>query len=129
MKKKVLGLRKEKFSPKYINYAGKETKMKKDGATLQNVLGTTSLMFNPESDKGGCIILGERMTISKIEDLRATIYQSSESTGELRKIRNMLIELLMVAAQKLMEEFLANKWGFQTVAELLKQSEEEKIKI
>ena len=47
MKKKVLGLRKEKFSPKYINYAGKETEMKKDGATLQNVLGTTSLMFNP----------------------------------------------------------------------------------
>ena len=96
MKKKVLGLRKEKFSPKYINYAGKETEMKKDGATLQNMLGTTSLMFNPESDKGGCIILGERMTVSKIEDLRAAIYQSSESTGELRQIRNKLIELLMV---------------------------------
>ena len=53
-KKKVLGLRKEEFSPKYINYAGKETKIKKDGATLQTVLGsTTSLMFNPEYDKGG----------------------------------------------------------------------------
>ena len=129
MKKKVLGLRKEKFSPKYINYAGKETEMKKDSATLQNVLGTTSLMFNPESDKGGCIILGERMTVSKIEDLRAAIYQSSESTGEIRKIRNKLIELLMVAEQKLMEEFLASKWGFQTVAELLKQSDDEQIKI
>ena len=46
-KKKVLGLRKEKFSPKYINYAGKETEMKKDGVTLQTVLRTTSLMFNP----------------------------------------------------------------------------------
>ena len=34
--------------------------MKKDGATLQTVLGITSLMFNPESDKGGCIILGEK---------------------------------------------------------------------
>ena len=51
-KKKVLGLRNEKFSLKYINYAGKKTEMKKDGATLQTVLGTTSLMFNPESDKG-----------------------------------------------------------------------------
>ena len=66
IKKKVLGLGKEKFSTKYINYAGKETEMKKDSATLQNVLGTTSLMFNQESDKGGCIILGERMTVSKI---------------------------------------------------------------
>ena len=128
-KKKVLGLRIEKFSPKYINYAGKETEMKKDGATLQTVLGTTSLMFNPKSDKGGCIILGERMTVSKIEDLRATIYQSSESTGEIKKIRNKLSELLMVAEQKLMEEFLASKWGFQIVAELLKQSDDEQIKI
>ena len=33
-KKKVLGLRKEEIGPKYINYAGKETEMKKDGATL-----------------------------------------------------------------------------------------------
>ena len=32
--------------------------MKKDGATLQTVLGTTSLMFNPESDKGGMHYLG-----------------------------------------------------------------------
>ena len=126
MKKKVLGLRKEKFSPKYINYAGKETEMKKDDATLQNVLGTTSLMFNPESDKRGCIILGERMTVSKIEDLRAAIYQSSKSTGEIRQIHNKLTELLMVVEQKLMEEFLASKWEFQTVAELLKQSDDER---
>ena len=62
------------------------------------------------------------MTVRKIEDLRAAIYQSSESTGKLREIHNKLIELLMVAEQKLMEEFLASKWGFQTVAELLKQS-------
>ena len=34
MKKKVLGLRKEKFSPKYINYAGKETEMKEGWCNL-----------------------------------------------------------------------------------------------
>ena len=54
-------------------------------------------MFNPESNKEGYIILGERMKVSKIEDLRAAIYQTSESTGELRKIHNNLIQLLMVA--------------------------------
>ena len=128
-KKKVLGLRKEKFSPKYINYARKETEMKKDGATLQTVLETTSLMFNPESDKGGCIILDERMKVSKIEDLRAAIYQTSESTGELRQIHSTFIELIMVVEQKLMKEFLANKWEFQIVAELLKQSDDEKVKV
>ena len=78
--------------------------MKKGGATLHTVLGTTSLMFNPESDKGGCIILGERMKFSKIEYLRGTIYQTSESTGELRQIHNNLIKLLMVAEQKPMED-------------------------
>ena len=103
--------------------------MKKDGAILQTVLGTTSLMLNPESDKGGCIILGKRMKVSKIEDLRAAIYQTSESTGELRQIHSNLIELLMVAEQKLMKEFLANKWEFQTVVELLKQYDDEKVKV
>ena len=93
------------------------------------MLGTTSLMFNQESDKGGCIILGERMKVSKIEDLRAAIYQTSESAGELRQIHNNLIKLLMVAEQKPMEDFLANKWEFQTVAELLKQSDDEKVKV
>ena len=68
-------------------------------------------------------------TVRKIEDLRAAIYQSSESTGKIKQIRSKLIELLMVAEQKLMEEFLASKWGFQTVAELLKQSDDEQINI
>ena len=108
-KKKVLGLRNERFSPKYINYSGKETKMKKDGAILQTMLGITSLMFNLESDKGGCILLGERMKVSKIEDLRAAIYQTSELEGELRKIHDNLIQLLMVAEQKLMDEILAKR--------------------
>ena len=127
-KKKVLGLRSERFSPKYINYSGKETEMKKDGAILQTMLGITSLMFNSESDKGGCILLGERMKVSKIEDLRAAIYQTSESEGELKKIHDNLIQLLMAAEQKLMDEFLANRWEFQTVADLLKQTDDEKFK-
>ena len=79
-------------------------------------------MFNSESDKGGCILLGERMKVSKIEDLRAAIYQTSESEGELRKIHNNLIKFLMAAEQKLMDEFLAERWKFQTVADLLKQN-------
>ena len=95
--------------------------MKKDGVILQTVLGDTSLMFNSESDKGGCILLGERMKVSKIKYLRAAIYQTSESEGESKKIHNKLIQLLMVAEQKLIDEFLAERWKFQTVAEFLKQ--------
>ena len=125
---KVLGLRSERFSPKYINYSRKETELKKDGAILQTMLGITSLMFNSESNKGGCIILGERMKVSKIEDLRAAIYQTSESEGELKKIHDDLIQLLMAAEQKLMDEFLVNRWEFQTVADLLKHTDEEKSK-
>ena len=77
-------------------------------------------MFNSESDKGGCILLGERMKGINIEDLIAAIYQKSESKGELRKIHENLIHLLMAAEQKLMDEFLAKIWEFQTVADLLK---------
>ena len=124
-KKKVLGLRSERFSPKYINYSGKETKMKKDGAVFQTMLGIISLMFNSESDKGGCIILGERMKVRKIENLRAAIYQASESEAELKKIHDDLIQLLIAAEQKMIDEFLANRWKFQTVADSLN---EEKFK-
>ena len=102
--------------------------MKKDGAILQTMLGITSLMFKSESDKGGCILLGERMKVSKIEDLRASIYQTSESEGQLWKIYDNLIQLLMVVEQKLMDEFLAKSREFQRVADLLKQTDNEKFK-
>ena len=128
-KNKVLGLRNERFSPKYINYSGKKTEMKKDGTILQTMLGITSLMFNSESDKGGCILLGERMKVNKIEDQRASIYQTSESEGELRKIHNNLFQLLMAAEEKLMDELLAKIWEVQTIADLLKQTDDEKFKI
>ena len=96
--------------------------MKKDSAILQIVLGVTSLMFNSESDKGDCILLGERMKVNKTEDLRAAIYQTSESKGELRKIHNNMIQLLVAAEQKMMDEFLAKRWEFKTVADWLKQN-------
>ena len=35
----------------------------------------------------------------------------------------------MAAEQKLMDEFLAKRWEFQTVADLLKQIDDEKFKI
>ena len=73
------------------------------------MLGITSLMFNSESDKGGCILLGERIKVSKIEYMKAAIYQTTESKGELRKIHDNLIQLLMAIEQKLMDEFLAKR--------------------
>ena len=36
--KKVLGIKKEDFIPKYFDYCGKEIEMKKDGATLQTAV-------------------------------------------------------------------------------------------
>ena len=96
--------------------------MKKDGATLQTAVGVTSLMFNSESDEVSCILLGERMKIIKIESLRAAIYQTSESEGELKKIHEDMVKLLMVAEQKLMNEFLEKNWKFQLVADLQKEN-------
>ena len=80
--------------------------MKKDGAKLQNVVGITSLMFSSESDVVKCIHLGERMKISKIENLRAAIYQTNESEGELKKLHEDIIQLLIVVEKKLMDDFL-----------------------
>ena len=96
--------------------------MKKDGAKFQTVVGITSLMFSSESDEVKCINLGERMKINKIENLRAAIYQTIESEGELQKIHEDMVKLLMVVEQKLMDEFLEKHWKFQTVADLQKKN-------
>ena len=79
-------------------------------------------MFNSKSDEVSCILLGERMKVNKIESLRATIYQTSESEGELKKIHEDMVKLLMVAEQKLMNEFLEKNWKFQSVADLQKEN-------
>ena len=121
-RKKVIGLRKEKFTPKYIDYYGKETEMKKNGATLQTTLRVTYLMFNSESAEVSCIFLGERMKVSKIESIIVAIYQTSESEEEQKKIHDEMIKLLMAAEQKLMDKFLERSWKFQSVADLKKKN-------
>ena len=79
-------------------------------------------MFNSESNDVSCIFFGERMMASKIEIIRAAIYQTIESKGELKKIHEDMVKLLMVAEQKLMNEFLGKSWKFQSVADLQKEN-------
>ena len=106
IKRKYLVEKKGDFIPKYINYCGKEIEMKKDGAELQTAVGIISLMFSLESAEVKCIQLGERMKVSTIENLRAAIYQTTESEGELKKHHEDMIQLLIVVEKKLMDNFL-----------------------
>ena len=63
-------------------------------------------MFSSESAEVKCIQLGEIMKVSTIENLRGVIYRTTESEGELKKHHEDMIQLLIVAEKKLMDDFL-----------------------
>ena len=63
-------------------------------------------MIYSESIEVKCIHLGERMKMSIIKNLRVAIYQTTESKGELKKLHEDMIQLLIVAEKKLMDDFL-----------------------
>jgi galactokinase/mevalonate kinase-like predicted kinase len=114
---------KEKISgyiPKYIDDTGKEVEMKKDGVVLQTYFGMTFLSFSTDADEIKCIYLGERMKASSIEDLRAAIYQTIESIGEMKKVHNEMIQVILNKEKELMDDFLNRNWAFKTVADLQK---------
>ena len=60
--------------------------------------------------------------MSTIENLRAAIYQTTESEGELKKLHEDMIQLLIVVEKKLIDDFLKKNWKFQTVADLQKET-------
>ena len=95
--------------------------MKKDGAILQNSFGMTFLSFSTDAEEIKCIYLGERMKASSIEDLRAAIYQTTDSTGEVKKIHDEMIQVILCKEKEPMDEFLNKNWVYKTVADLQKQ--------
>ena len=58
------------------------------------------------------------MKRSKIPELRAAIYQIGDSTEELRKIKEEMIQVLDDAEEKLVKDFLNWEPMFQRVEDL-----------
>ena len=106
LQRKGLMPRTGEFKPKYIDAYGKEVEMQKNSAQVEVLLGTKVLSFNPDSDKACIVQLGLGIQRSKVPDLRAAIYQIGDSTEELRKIKEEMIQVLEAAEEKLVVDFL-----------------------
>ena len=105
------------YTPKYIDDTGKEVKMKKDGVVLHTSFGMNFLSFSTDAEEVKCIYLGDRIKASSIEDLRAAIYQTTNSTGEVKKIHDEMIQVILCKEKELMDEFLNRNWAYKTVAD------------
>ncbi|KAL6498282.1 hypothetical protein OROGR_028679 [Orobanche gracilis] len=114
--KRNLKIKQDECKPKYLNDKGEEVEMKKNFATIETSFGVSYLSFNPESEKA-CTYLGQSIRTSKIRDLKAAIYQTRETTEELRRIKAEMIKLLEAAEEKHVADFLNMNPLFRRVEE------------
>ena len=105
------------FKPKYLDAYCKEVEMRKGDAKLETFLGRTMLSFNPLSIKGYSIDIGTGMHRSKLQDLRAAIYQLDADTDELVRIKEDMEKHLKAAEERLVNEFLYMNPMFRRIQE------------
>ena len=105
------------FKPKYLDAYCKEVEMRKGDAKLETFLGRTMLSFNPLSIKGYSIDIGTGMHRSKLQDLRAAIYQLDADTDELVRIKEDMEKHLKAAEERLVNEFLEMNPMFRRIQE------------
>ena len=106
------------FVSKYTHMDGHEVKMKKESSFIKTSHGMTYLLFKSDGKKLKCIYLGQSMQNSSIEDLRAAIYQTGESTDELKQVKDKMIQLFQAVEQRLLDEFIQKNFGFIRVSDL-----------
>ena len=106
----------EVFVPCYITEHNKVKKMDKDNAYFESFIKIKHLIFSPLSIKlDNTTLLGERLNKSSIYSLRDSIYQTEESTKELRDIKNQMIETLDEAELKLLRDNIKGSYYFKEI--------------
>ena len=80
--------------------------MRRDGAKFTTALGIKVLEFNLETNKAHYIKLGDKMSKNSIYSLRAAIYQTGESTPEMKEVKQAMIEELERAERELLVDYL-----------------------
>ena len=108
LKSKVMlgGADSNAYIPKYRDHAGKLVEMKRNSSRLRTDLGIKVLEFNLESDKPHFIKLGNEMRKNSIYSLRAAIYQTEETTPELKEVKEIMIAELENAERRLLIDYL-----------------------
>ena len=95
------------YCPKYRDHKGDIVQMKPNSAKIiTTFLGYKAVEFNLESDKAYLIRLDQEIRKAKINDLRATIFQTGEDTAELINAKRRMVNKLEYAERCLLKNYL-----------------------
>ena len=87
-KRRFYGLKSdEEYTPRIAQDDGSEICMEKNSSVMETIANTRILGYNNDADRPRVIQLGDAMRRSKVNALRAAIYQTGEDTEELRNVK------------------------------------------
>ncbi|KAL8134591.1 hypothetical protein AgCh_009567 [Apium graveolens] len=95
------------YCPKYRDHKGDIVEMKPNSAKIiTTILGYKAMEFNLKSGKAYLIRLDQDIRKSRINDLRAAIFQIGEDTVELKNVKRKMINELEYAERCLLKNYL-----------------------
>ena len=117
-KRKIYNIKEDdECVPCYITKDKKEKKMQKDSALFESFVGVKHIAFSPLSDRmDNTMLLREKVKRSSIYSLTAAIYQTWESTQELRDIKKHMIEIIDEADLKLLRDNIKGSYCYKEIA-------------
>ena len=105
----------EEYTPKIAQDDGSEIFMEKNSSVMETIANTRILGYNNEADRPRVIQLGEAMKRSKVNALRAAIYQTGDETEELRNVKAQMIQTLKLKEENLINQFVRESYGYRLI--------------
>ena len=105
----------EEYIPKIAQDDGSEICMEKNSSVMETIENTRILGYNNDADRPRVIQLGEAMQRSKVNALRAAIYQTGDETEELRNIKAQMIQTLKLKEENLINQFVRESYGYRLI--------------
>ncbi|KAK1364805.1 hypothetical protein POM88_040366 [Heracleum sosnowskyi] len=81
------------YTPMYLNLRGQDVEMQRGTAVKEMSFGMEQLTLNPDGKEIAYLLIEDHsLQRSSIQNLRATIYQINEEDGELKDLKERLIQ-------------------------------------
>ena len=89
--------------------------MQKNSSVMETIAGTRLLGYNNDADRPRVIQLGDAMARSKLNALRAAIYQTGEDNEELKNVKAQMIQTLKLKEENLINQFVTERYGYSLI--------------
>ena len=115
-KRRFYGIKSDdEYIPQIAQDDGSEISMEKNSSVMETIANTRILGYNNEADRPRVIQLGEAMKRSKVNALRAAIYQTGGDTEELRNVKTQMIQTLKQKEENLINQFVRESYGYRLI--------------